>query len=436
MLASTLSFGLRLVWLGVILFFFCKLVQKVQELIRPGAASIAPNLAGDVQRRTTGGARTLTRAATRSTAGAGAGVIAAGQRRRMMAADPTRGPIRRGAGTLLTPVSLLTGGLRGAALGPQDAHRRSFRTMSKAQVNAVKATNTANAGGGPKRAHPVRPEAPEQPGTGTTGARAVRTVRRSPANPNVRAAGSSHGTARDAATVGPVLPRRRPPTPENRTGATDSAEEAETFDTVSLQRAPLPQTDQIPRRPHRPSSSHDPMRRIRAHPPHPPDPSRPHWMPVTPATTSPTDAHWSRPPPVRPERTAPDDTITPTRGLVPDRHDGASSRRQRPVVLVGAVVLLWWAYLTVGANLPWLLTAVAASLVAVWMLRHHPGVAACVAIGAVTAAVPAVTCVILIDRQTDRARPMWLPCSPGTSWSHPSQPWSPPRCAPPWSRRR
>ena len=36
MLASTLSFGLRLVWLGVILFFFFKLVQKVQELIRPG----------------------------------------------------------------------------------------------------------------------------------------------------------------------------------------------------------------------------------------------------------------------------------------------------------------------------------------------------------------------------------------------------------------
>ena len=147
MLASTISFGLRLVWLGVILFFFWKLVQKVQELIRPGAASIAPNLAGDVQRRTAGGAKTVTRTATRSTVGAGAGVIAAGQRRRMMAADPTRGPIRRTAGTLLTPVSLLTGGLRGAAFGPQDAHRRSCKTMSKAQVNAVKAANAANAAG-------------------------------------------------------------------------------------------------------------------------------------------------------------------------------------------------------------------------------------------------------------------------------------------------
>ena len=118
MLASTLSFGLRLLWLGVILFFFWKLVQKVQELIRPGAASIAPNLAGDVQRRTAGGAKTLTRAATRTTVGAGAGVLAAGQRRRMIAADPTRGPLRRTAGTLLTPVSLVTGGLRGAAFGP------------------------------------------------------------------------------------------------------------------------------------------------------------------------------------------------------------------------------------------------------------------------------------------------------------------------------
>ena len=254
MLASTLSFGLRLVWLGVILFFFWKLVQKVQELIRPGAASIAPNLAGDVQRRTTGGARTLTRAATRSTVGAGAGVIAAGQRRRMMAADPTRGPIRRGAGTLLTPVSLLTGGLRGAALGPRDAHRRSFRTMSRAQVNAVKATNTANAGGGPKKPpgkrHRNNRHHRNNRCNRNNRARAVRTARTvSPANLNVRAAGGSHGTARDAGTVGPVRPRRRPPTPENRTEAPDSAEAAETFDTVSLPRAPLPQTDQIPRPP-------------------------------------------------------------------------------------------------------------------------------------------------------------------------------------------
>ena len=37
------------------------------------------------------------------------------------------------------------------------------------------------------------------------------------------------------------------------------------------------------------------------------------------------------------------------------------------------------------------------------MLRRHRDVAACVAIGTVTAAVPAVTCVILIDRQVSGA---------------------------------
>ena len=169
MLASTLSFGLRLLWLGVILFFFWKLVQKVQELIRPGAASIAPNLAGDVQRRTAGGAKTLTRAATRTTVGAGAGVLAAGQRRRMIAADPTRGPLRRTAGTLLTPVSLVTGGLRGAAFGPQDAQRRAWKTMNRGQVNAVKAANAAQASGGSKKKTPspagTSGTTPNPPGT-------------------------------------------------------------------------------------------------------------------------------------------------------------------------------------------------------------------------------------------------------------------------------
>jgi hypothetical protein len=220
MLASTMSFGLRLVWLGVILFFFWKLVQKVQELIRPGAASIAPNLAGDVQRRTTGGAKTLTRTATRSTIGAGAGVIAAGQRRRMMAADPTRGPIRRTAGTLLTPVSLLTGGLRGAVLGPQDAHRRSYKTMSKAQLNAFKATNAANASARATKKTPGQTVSP-----GTTVSPAGRTARTAGTpNLNIRPAGSDQGTARDADAVGQVLPRRRPPIPARSTGSPPTGE--------------------------------------------------------------------------------------------------------------------------------------------------------------------------------------------------------------------
>ena len=237
MMASTLSFGLRLVWLGVILFFFWKLVQKVQELIRPGAASIAPNLAGDVQRRTAGGAKTLTRTATRSVVGAGAGVVVAGQRRRMMAADPTRGPMRRTTGTLLTPVSLLTGGIRGAVLGPQDARRRSYKAMGRAQLNAVKAANTASAG---------------KDGTGPVPAPAARAARiAGTPNPNV----SKHSNTRDTAAAGPVLPRRPPPNPAKATGPASpttgqSAPVTAATETVAVPRPGRPpHTDRIPRPP-------------------------------------------------------------------------------------------------------------------------------------------------------------------------------------------
>ena len=245
MLASTLSFGLRLVWLGVILFFFWKLVQKVQELIRPGAASIAPNLAGDVQRRTAGGAKTLTRTATRTTVGAGAGVLVAGQRRRMMAADPTRGPLRRTAGTLLTPVSLLTGGVRGAVLGPQDARRRSYKNLGRAQLTAVKAANAANAGGSGKKKTTGKADTES---TATAAARVAR-IAGTP-NPKV----SKNGTARDTATVGPVLPRRPPPNPARATGPSMPTGQPNqpprngSPETVAIPRpGPPPQTDRIPR---------------------------------------------------------------------------------------------------------------------------------------------------------------------------------------------
>jgi len=220
MLASTLSFGLRLLWLGVILFFFWKLVQKVQELIRPGAASIAPNLAGDVQRRTGGGAKTLTRAATRTTVGAGAGVLAAGQRRRMIAADPTRGALRRTAGTLLTPVSLVTGGLRGAAFGPQDAQRRAWKTMNRGQVNAVKAANAAQAAAGSKK------KTPSPAGTSGTATNPPGSTTRTPV-PDITPERPLHRTA-------PATTGQPPP--------------AQDYDTVSIpRRAPVQRTDQIPR---------------------------------------------------------------------------------------------------------------------------------------------------------------------------------------------
>ena len=78
-------------------------------------------------------------------------------------------------------------------------------------------------------------------------------------------------------------------------------------------------------------------------------------------------------------------------------------RRRSPAVLVGAVVLTWWAYLVLGSNLPWLLAAIGASLIAVWVLRKHRAVAACAAIAAIAAAAPAVTCVIIVDRQVPGA---------------------------------
>jgi hypothetical protein len=78
-------------------------------------------------------------------------------------------------------------------------------------------------------------------------------------------------------------------------------------------------------------------------------------------------------------------------------------RRRRPAVLVGAVVLMWWAHLVLGSNLAWSLAALGISVVAVWVLRQHPEIAVCVAIAIITAATPAVTCVILIDRQVSGA---------------------------------
>ena len=230
MLGSTMSFGLRLVWLGVILFFFWKLVQKVQDMIRPGVASIAPDLAGDVQRRTTRTARGVSRQAVRSTVGAGAGMLVAGQRRRLMSADPSRGPVRRTVGTMITPVAVLAGGVRGAVAGPEDAQRRAWRTLSRTSARqTIAAAKTPE-----KKKTPASPPA----GTGNTlparvaGGRNftavdARTTGRTPirggasTGAGVHTAGTRHPNAVDprtpgrapaAGTVGPVLPRRPPPT--------------------------------------------------------------------------------------------------------------------------------------------------------------------------------------------------------------------------------
>ena len=180
------------------------------------------------------------------TVGAGAGVLVAGQRRRMMASDPSRGPLRRTAGTLLTPVSPRDRGLRGAVLGPQDARRRSYKSMGRAQLNAVKAANAANTGGGGKT------KATGKADTGSTASPAGRVTRiAGTPNPNI----SKNGTARDTATVGPVTPRRPPPNPARAPGPSHPAKQQHqpptgSPETVAIPRpGPPPQTDQILRPP-------------------------------------------------------------------------------------------------------------------------------------------------------------------------------------------
>ena len=282
MMAATISFGLRLVWLGVILFFFWKLVQKVQEMVRPSAASLAPNLAGDLQHRSTRAARGLSRTATRATLGAGLGVAAAGERRRILAMDPTRGPARRTTGALLAPASLLAGGLRGAVGGPQSAQRSAFRTMTRAQTvtgranaaaakapaaaasatSAAAGTSRAAAAGAPTRT--VRAAGTVNPAAQLAGSRTATSFRVNPdrrtagtAEPTTgrwtgvpvddgtRPAGSRNRSAVDAATVGPVLPRRKPPVVQHLQERAAAREPS----IITRRRGPDPDAPAEPKRP-------------------------------------------------------------------------------------------------------------------------------------------------------------------------------------------
>ena len=115
-------------------------------------------------------------------------------------------------------------------------------------------------------------------------------------------------------------------------------------------------------------------------------------MPIT----NPPAARWSPPPPARHKGIHSDETATATISLT---IGGGRPTSRRPALIVAAVVMLWWTYLVLGSNLPWLLVATSGSAVAVWTLRDHRQVAACFAIAAATATVPATICVILIDQQ-------------------------------------
>lgn len=81
-------------------------------------------------------------------------------------------------------------------------------------------------------------------------------------------------------------------------------------------------------------------------------------------------------------------------------------RGRTPAVAAAAGLLLWWCSLVLGPDLPALLLTATVALVAVWTVRHRPGVAACAGIAAGTTAVFAVTCVVVVDRQTGGATEM------------------------------
>jgi hypothetical protein len=79
------------------------------------------------------------------------------------------------------------------------------------------------------------------------------------------------------------------------------------------------------------------------------------------------------------------------------------SKRDRPTLIVGAVLMIVWCWFVLGPNFPLLLAVFATAAGGIWVLRRQRDVAACVAIGTVTAAVPAVTCVMIIGREVSGA---------------------------------
>jgi hypothetical protein len=78
----------------------------------------------------------------------------------------------------------------------------------------------------------------------------------------------------------------------------------------------------------------------------------------------------------------------------------------RATLIVGGVLMIVWCWFVLGSDFPLLLALLATAAGGIWVLRRRRDVAACLAIGTVTAAVPAVTCVILIDRQVSGAADM------------------------------
>jgi len=235
LLNSTMSFGMQLAWLSIILFSFFKLIQKVQELIRPGVASLRvdPIKAG----------RTIIREGRRRSVGGVTGVQDKIQRRRGRAADPTRGKTRRTVSVLTAPISLLSGGLRGATIGssgPGRGPRNSgISVPGKAQGKTAPTT-------GPART-------PSTSGASRTGAVLVRDI----ATQKPRQAQPAKGSGLDpTAEKHPLLPPRRPATTPNM----PAAQPASPSNAKTGRHASDSHTVQIPRKvpPEPPTASRPP----------------------------------------------------------------------------------------------------------------------------------------------------------------------------------
>lgn len=136
MMAADMSFGFRLLWLGVILWLFWRLISKVQHSLRP-QSSDAPDLAGGTQQALERTGRTSSRLARRAVTGGGAGLADSWDHRRQLINDPTRGKIRRMVSAMTTPVMMTAAAGRGAVSPTHAQHRRFARSAAQATRNAT-----------------------------------------------------------------------------------------------------------------------------------------------------------------------------------------------------------------------------------------------------------------------------------------------------------
>lgn len=134
LLSSDISFGMRLVWLAVILFLFWKLMGKVQGMLKPHFASNDnPDMMGGLNKATRVGRNTVYQAGRRTSAGlAGASMVR--DRHQLSATDPTRGALRRAVSASTLPGRMFVGGVRGAVTGSTGVQRRALQEMTRASL--------------------------------------------------------------------------------------------------------------------------------------------------------------------------------------------------------------------------------------------------------------------------------------------------------------